>query len=711
MAAVIKAARAVEGDSSEVVRGEASVEAAVQSGLYRWSPTPYSKLYEELRLDVDGWYPQLTASGFVRASAALTLHWIAEVTAEAANIWSGAIWYRNGPRSLMRHTHARITVNRGRTGSQQAATVEFSGGGAALVRTFTYKSRHFHPVNLEFDVVEGARSVLSYNTGTHPNRPSTLPVETLTVERVFQRAGFDTSLSGGSGRIPLRLAGGNQTWSDAEMHDAMQAYWSKFQDRPRWALWVLFASLHTPDPGEAAEDLGGIMFDDIGPNHRQGTSIFVDSFISQPPAGDPAPDAWVRRMTFWCACHEMGHAFNLAHSWQKAAGADWIQLANEPEARSFMNYPYNVAGDEPAFFADFEYRFSDSELLFMRHAPERFVQMGNADWFDNHAFERAAVEERPRLTLELRVNRERPLFEFMEPVTLELKLTNSSRSPLMVDRHALQPDHELTVITKRDGQPARQFRPYARYCRMSTSEVLLPGQSKYESLYLSSGLHGWGLAEPGNYTIQVSLELGETDVVSNALPLRVAPPASRDEEIVAQDFFGDDVGRIVAFDGSRHLARGNDTLREVVQRLAKRRVALHAALALGEGVARPSKQLVPDPKAPLGMGFVAVDADEKEARALLDKALKENAGAMVESLGHIDFRWYADRFSDWLAARGDAAAGYVVQDVLLKTFAKRVVRGRKVLGTVLAAIEARRDALAAGRAVKPPVKRAAKTRR
>ncbi len=34
-----------------------------------------------------------------------------------------------------------------------------------------------------------------------------------------------------------------------------------------------------------------------------------------------------------------------------------------------MNYPYGVAGGESAFFADFEYRFSDGELLFMRHAP------------------------------------------------------------------------------------------------------------------------------------------------------------------------------------------------------------------------------------------------------------------------------------------------------------------------------------------------------
>ena len=49
-----------------------------------------------------------------------------------------------------------------------------------------------------------------------------------------------------------------------------------------------------------------------------------------------------------------------------------------------MNYPYYVSGGQTAFFADFEYRFSDSELLFMRHAPASFVEMGNADWFDDH---------------------------------------------------------------------------------------------------------------------------------------------------------------------------------------------------------------------------------------------------------------------------------------------------------------------------------------
>ena len=50
--------------------------------------------------------------------------------------------------------------------------------------------------------------------------------------------------------------------------------------------------------------------------------------------------------------------------------------------RSFMNYPTKVPGGQTSFFSDFAYRFSEQELLFMRHAPERFVQKGNASWFE-----------------------------------------------------------------------------------------------------------------------------------------------------------------------------------------------------------------------------------------------------------------------------------------------------------------------------------------
>ena len=78
-----------------------------------------------------------------------------------------------------------------------------------------------------------------------------------------------------------------------------------------------------------------------------------------------------------------------------------------------MNYPYNVAGGQTSFFPDFEYRFSDPELLFMRHAPYRFVQQGNALWFDHHGFQRQRPPSRrpPRAARESAQAR----LEFLEP--------------------------------------------------------------------------------------------------------------------------------------------------------------------------------------------------------------------------------------------------------------------------------------------------------
>lgn len=666
----------------------------IVSGLYKWSPTPYSTRGEELRLDVDGHYSQSVASGVIRVSSSSVVNWVANLESDGTDAWRGAIWYKHGKTALLPHNQVSIRVARNSTMSQQTATVEFSGGGVAQSRELRYRSRYFHPANFEFDVVEGENATLSTETCAHPNRPATLPCETLTIQEVFERAGFDVSRSSFGNRVPLSLASADRLWSDQEMHDAMQAYWAKFSSRAKWALWVFFAALHEADPtepGDRPENLGGIMFDSIGANHRQGTAIFVDSFISMPRANDPNPAAWTQRMIFWCACHEMGHAFNLAHSWQKGYGGGWIELENEPEARSFMNYPYNVAGGERAFFDDFEYRFSDGELLFMRHAPAQFVQMGNADWFDDHAFESAVVYPEPSFDLDLRLNREKALFEFMEPVTLELKLTNVSNQPHLVDRRALEPGEGVTVIIKKDGRPARQFIPYARYCRQPATQVIEPGKSVYESLFISAGCNGWDIAEPGLYTIQLSVRIGDEEIVSNPLRLRVAPPHGYDEEYVAQDFFSDDVGRIIALDGSRFLSAGNDTLREVSAKLKNRRVALHASLALGEALGRNFKQLVADQSSPQGLAIKVVNAQPVESQKLLTEALCDQAQVMSESLGHIDYKWYVDAFSEWLAKQGEPSQSFKVQDLLLNTLSARTVRGRKILNSVLDATKAKRD--------------------
>jgi hypothetical protein len=668
------------------------------SGLYerKGQRGPGPRPSESLRLDVDRYYPQMAASGTIREGVSY-IHWIADLNSSGPGTWTGSIWYKDvspaGP--VFPYTEVMIKV----TPNGRIAQVTFSGGGgASRRRIFGFKSPYFHSVDFEFDSAEEEQATLSIDTCAHPNRPGTLPCEDLSIQEVFQRSGFDVMTSPGA-PVPLAGAGAEARWSDLEMHDAMQTYWSRFVAQPQWAMWVFFASLH-----EQGTTLGGKMFDSIGVQQRQATAIFNDSFIADPPAGDPNPAAWVQRMIFWTACHEMGHAFNLAHSWQKAlevgGKGPWIPLADEPEVRSFMNYPFRVSGGQATFFADFEYRFSDPELLFMRHAPERFVQQGNAAWFDHHGFEGANTLPEPTLKLELRVNRMRPAFQFLEPVTVEFKVTNSSSQPQLVDKRLLSSTDSMTVILKKDGRPARRFIPFARECWLPEKRVLMPGESMYESLDVSTGQNGWDVAEPGRYTIQVALRSeDEEDLISNPLRLRIEPPPDEkrhEAEYLAQDLFTEDVGRILWFGGSQFLEKGNDTLREVAERLPDRRVALHANAVLGNSVAREYKQLnLGDgkqkamPAAMADGGIVARPPDVEEARKGFTAALTDEPDVAAASLGHINYRRYVNRFSDLLAEQGDNQEAAKTQEKLYETLANR-----NVLGRVLQEIEDRREGYA-----------------
>jgi hypothetical protein len=645
------------------------------SGLYKSKALgfPFNSQHEELRIDVDGRYPQLTASGTIRHGIGRQLHWVASLAGAGTNRWTGGIWHKEGAGALLPQVNVDVIVHKTPFGIAQTATVTFSGGGVAdRVHSYFYVSRYFHPVEFEFDTLEGTAPVTEIDTGAHPNRPVTVPAETLSIEKIFRRAGFHVSKSGGDGVVPMAATGADAFWSDMEMHDAMQVYWSRFSNKAPWSMWVLFGAQH-----ESGSGLCGIMFDDIGPNRRQGAALFNDSFIKDAPAGDPNPAAWTARSRFWTACHEMGHAFNLAHCWQRSLGMPWIAMADEPSALSFMNYYFLHPGGEPAFFADFEYRFSDQELLFMRHAPDRIAQWGSADWFDIHGFQQAAIAPHPALRLELLANRARPVFEFLEPVVLELKVTNLSHQPVPVDESLLDGD-DMTVVIKKDGRPARRWAPYARYCRKTTRRLLQPGQSIHQSLFAAAGRNGWDLAEPGRYDVQVALHLRGEDVVSNRLALRIATPRSFEEERLAQDFFSDEVGRILTFDGSRHLGSGNDTLQEVVQRFADCPAARHARVALAHPLARNYKQLTlgegpqrmtsaADAGGRIKLGAAQADA----ARTGFDAALMDYPDQAAETLGHVDYKRYVDGFSQWLAGQGDAEGAAACQARLHDTLANR----------------------------------------
>jgi hypothetical protein len=277
------------------------------------------------------------------------------------------------------------------------------------------------------------------------------------------------------------------------------------------------------------------------------------------------------------------------------------------------------------------------------------------------------VAPQPDLALEVRVHRTVDRFEFMEPVVVELKLTNVSGQPQIVDQAMLSRTDDMTVIIKRQGGKATQWAPFARYCINASPKVLMANESLYGSLFVAAGLNGWAMAEPGIYHVQVALRHDGYDVVSNALPIRVSPPREYDEELLAQDLFTEEVGRALAFNGSRALDKANETLNQVTEQLGDRRVAMHARVALGNPLAGGYKMLVYGERGE-EKAIKTMRAEPELARQHLSEALLEEPQQAADTLGHIAYAQQVSDYTAFLAEEGaasDAAEGLErVEDVL-----------------------------------------------
>lgn len=649
---------------------------------------PFNFLSITVRVDVDRYMPQKRISvEWRRLFPSQSAHVVAEVVSDRClsfnrRVIVANIVYRDGSSSAIPGTTLTFRSNPGPGLGYGGYKLEVSGGGIAK-RTYNlqFQSTKFDDVEFEVDRVSNAGSIVTaYNTGDHPNRPSNLPVETLSLETVYERSGFNVTMSPNTTVIPTSGAGSNGTWSDSEMHNAMVTYWSRFGNFPRWAMWVLYAARH-----DAGRSLGGIMFDDIGPNHRQGTAIFTDSFIKDAPPGDSDPAGWRRRMEFWTAVHEMGHGFNLAHSWQKALGTvhgapgdPWIPLANEPEARSYMNYPFNVSGGQNAFFTDFRFRFSDDELIFMRHAPRRFVQMGNSNWFVNHGFEAPnELMQSGDWALQIRPNKARSAYRFLEPVTMELKLTNSSGSAVMGDPDMLEDGRHITVFLQREGAQTRNWSPMITHCHETHDEKIDAGESIYGAHMISTGSDGFLIDEPGFYKVQAAIDMGGEIVVSNVLRLYVAPPASGEEAGLAPDYFSEEVARVLAFNGAPVLDSASDVLREVVERCPDNPAAAHARVALSAPGLRDYKVL----DAAGGRDGLAINTIGNkvgQAAKTQSEALLSDPDAAADTMGHIPYFGQLRNVAEALEEHGAEDKAVEVMDRMIA-----VMKDREILPSVI----------------------------
>ena len=581
------------------------------SGRYRGTSGTFLL---ELRVDVDGKRPTKRTSGDLYKVSGATVTYFGSfiVNSPTIAVTSTQVTIK-GPGSFSFVTPFPIvTVTIPRVAllvpaAPAKATFADSTGGIGATYDCPLVSAYFRTVQYEQDYVAGTMPFVSYNTGL---LPSGGPARLLSVVAAYAEAGIEMQPAGTSNAVPVGGAGIDALWSDAELHASMQQQFSLWKDEPQWKAWLLVATIH-----ELGPTLRGIMFDQQG-KQRQGCAVFHNVI-----GGGTNESQRAQLRTY---VHELGHCFNLLHSWQKSFAVP--PVPNRADALSWMNYVQNFPGGAAAYWAAFPFQFDDPEVVHLRHAFRDNVIMGGANFgigaaeFDVQPFSDPVVDNSGlRLALESRKS-----FALSEPVVVEIKLYTTDLRGRRVHTQ-LHPQFGFVqlAIQKPNGQVVA-YRPAMDHCVESEITVLDANRpSIYESAYVGYGKGGFYFDQVGFYQVRAIYHaLDGSEVSSNVLTLRVRNPLSNADEEVADLYFGHDQGTLFYLLGSdsEFLASGNTAFDEVLDKYGQHPLAVYARMIKGINAGRLFKTITaekksterqPQPDESIRLLSSVVDASEK----------------------------------------------------------------------------------------------------
>jgi hypothetical protein len=547
----------------------------------------------ELRVDVDGMRPTQRVSGDFYQTTGSTVSYFGSFVANAITltVTPSLVTITGVATTTWATPFNRLTVKIPRVlllNPPAAATLQWSNAAGSPGATYigAYASRYFRSVSLEQDCEAGITPFVSYNTGSLPSGGA---ARTLSVATAYAENGIEIATAG----IPNVLgAAPGGSWDDAELHNAMVTNFSLWQDTPQWKVWLFHASRYIN------QNVLGIMFDQHG-KQRQGCATFYKHWMM-----DGTTAAHLRTQLF-CCVHELGHCFNLFHSFAKQYMTPPLQ--DRPGALSWMNYPDKYQptsgiGGAAAFWAAFPFQFDELELIHLRHAFRNNVIMGGSPFGSGAALETLGdfedpVEDYSGLKLELRSAR---AFRFGEPVVVEIKLSSTRGDTMQVHSH-LHPDETFVRIAiQKPSGAVVVHEPVLEKCVSVQTTRLTPSRpSLYDSAYIGFGKDGLVFDQPGTYRVRALYSaLDGSRVVSNALELKVRSPLSEQDEQVADLLMGDEQGTLFYLLGSdsEHLLSGNVALQQVAEQHAQHPLAVYANLVAGRAVARPFKNVTTDRK-------------------------------------------------------------------------------------------------------------------
>lgn len=412
---------------------------------------------------------------------------------------------------------------------------------------------------------------IEHEAGTEGNPQWTFNGRTLDIVTCFQDAGFDTRRIGHPSEIPQAPPGG---WDTSQLHGLMSDYAQASLAQSDWHLHLLMLS-SANEPG-----LLGIMFDsghrDMNLLPRQGAAVFQDLMRGR-------GSTWMRKL-LQTSVHELGHALNLAHPFEREIG--------RANSTSFMNYDWKYLGGNSVsrYWRDFQFTFNDEELAFLRHGLHSSVIPGGAGfhtvpyWMQGDGGYVPYVPDWPTdaFSLDIAMPDNDNLFDFGQPVLLTVTFHNHQQTPFTLPSFYLDPKAGmLSFIVDRveggsspDGE-GNIFRPIVVRCYdldMRVADTIPTGGSMSNNVNLTYGSSGFTFAEPGDYMVRARMEMwfGEDDyrtLYSNTIRFRVAYPKTNDEERIGMSMFRSDIGCYFALGGSDVLSDAESTLIEIEDRL------------------------------------------------------------------------------------------------------------------------------------------------
>lgn len=463
---------------------------------------------------------------------------------------------------------------------QAAATVQFfrTNGSPGSTYTCAFESIYFRTVRIETDRVSDVTTPVfsSYNTGSLPSGGA---ARNLSVVSAYAEAGIEMISTSGSDVINIVEAAADAKWSDAELHASMQKHFTLWKDIPQWVVWELVAQLHDIGSG-----LYGIMFDQEG-KQRQGCAVFH--------AGIGGISADKLRLQLYTYVHELGHCFNLLHSWQKQYANP--PVPNRPSSLSWMNYPWNYpGGGAPTFWSKFPFQFDNEEIIHLRHAYRNNIIMGGSNFLVGSGLRREIMADpvRDESGLTLSISTHQRSFALGEPVVLQITLGTIDPQGRRVHTWLHPKSGMVRVVILKPSGEVVAYEPLIDHLVGERESLIGRDELVRDSAYIGFGKDGFYFNQPGHYLIRAAYAaLDGSEIFSDIITVRVRYPVTATEEDLADLFMGKEQGTLLYLLGSDNesLQRGNDAFDEVLQKHAKHPMANYARLVKGINAGRDFK--------------------------------------------------------------------------------------------------------------------------